>query len=863
MPYMRGDDRDAREIHNRYGDDPRTFVSAARNFLLRRANGPVGTNLSSNDRQELRKGIDDRSYTNDTVGLDGSTNASVDNLSTSVTASEGGKYNSPPTMNVPVAEAESISAILTETEVRAVDRMLHNVLLQERSSHVVSSSSLTSSSTPRPLPPSPAPHAYPPGFCSPQKILPSLVAAITISDSDIQRIRSPVHPKIDSHSQKLTQNSEPILSPPSPGLSPRAPFRENDPSFSPTANGNSQPTKSSTLETTVAEGGKITKGKTGTAAEGAVAEVAESTPHPVPVRREWQPKRVNTRLDQQPGKIMANGVPAAPEGLSFLTLGPRRELVARWMLPLSFLRERTLKKLKGEGGSEDSCEVMPPTEAVAQNITIRDALRSLSVGLFRRGCAENGDTHSIVSKEIVPRSESGTGPSGGGGAYVSSSHGISEYPFEVDSASGCVWGDVPFYTPRTPGNVVPRLYFADEPRITLGTGPCIRVRVNDGDVELTLRFVLSNFKSKKGTANFSSLHSLAAVLEQFSPSTNYAPNRGGHHRNQNQYSHAIYEGACRAAWGCLAEARKVVDYCYSEYTKTRDKLIRQEDVASSRIHAFEDEEKTYDSDKNESVVLNKTPFPSDRNETNKVKSGSESVLPIPNSSVDMKTTNESSDNKKEEDLSFSSTDIEKAKEKLGKIGAEKASNEKKWREMQSAFASILRAAIFNSACHLIIKRDVITKLRCEYELWCPLCESFAPNPFVKKDSDRARKSEGTGASTQTSSPWSSQKFPHHVESHHFQLCRDSRARMQQEFLGFVPNHNKLHTSLNKSNSSSFLDNLSVAMDDLYTEEYATSSWMHQRRERARVNVEQIVSQSDVFPKGTRVVIFGSCANGFG
>ncbi|EJK48321.1 hypothetical protein THAOC_32893, partial [Thalassiosira oceanica] len=109
------------------------------------------------------------------------------------------------------------------------------------------------------------------------------------------------------------------------------------------------------------------------------------------------PRRSQTRCAAQPGRVSANDVPNAAHqdpisyrGPSSLTVRPRSELTAKWALPLPYLRGRMMGKLGGDVPAEE-----------ARGLTIRDALRGLTVGLFRRGCADNGPAASIVSKEIL------------------------------------------------------------------------------------------------------------------------------------------------------------------------------------------------------------------------------------------------------------------------------------------------------------------------------------------------------------------------------------------------------------------------------------------------------------------------------
>jgi hypothetical protein len=134
----------------------------------------------------------------------------------------------------------------------------------------------------------------------------------------------------------------------------------------------------------------------------------------------------------------------------------------------------------------------------------------------------------------------------------------------------------------------------------------------------------------------------------------------------------------------------------------------------------------------------------------------------------------------------------------------------------------------------------------ELELWCPLCESFAPSPF---DSER----------------W---------DESHFKKCVESREKMQLDLLGFIPNSTSLEKVLspnnwNKQNRSmdpvavEVLNRLSASMGELYQREYLVSDRIHKQRELVRSHIESFVARCDAFPVGTRVVVFGSSANGFG
>lgn len=216
--------------------------------------------------------------------------------------------------------------------------------------------------------------------------------------------------------------------------------------------------------------------------------------------RPLKPRRIQTRCKEQPGRLFANDMPAeafSDELDKVIIARPRAELTARWVLPLKYLRTRALQRL----AEQKTTDGAPP-----QSLTVRDALKDLVVGLFRRG-ADCGSQVAIVSKEILASKDDNLRQGG---------RPKEDYFFNVDQQSDSIFGTVPFYAPRTPGNVVFRLYFEEEPHVTLATGPCIRVVPADGDIDSVLRFILSNFKSKI-TNGVSSMNSLAAVIHLFSP----------------------------------------------------------------------------------------------------------------------------------------------------------------------------------------------------------------------------------------------------------------------------------------------------------------------------------------------------------
>jgi len=495
---------------------------------------------------------------------------------------------------------------------------------------------------------------------------------------------------------------------------------------------------------------------------------ANSDP-PKSTRKEYQPKRLWTQLDQQPGKILANDVPNHFMG-NVLDLRPRQELKAQWMLPLGFLRNRAAEK---------DMEVT----------SLRDLLKGLAVGLFRRGCTENGSQASIVSKEVLtPVGES-----------------RSDYPFRLIQ-NDMVVGTVPFYSPRTPGHVVFRLYWHDEPLHTLATGPTLNVRVRENDFEATIRFILSNFKGKKvNPTSLSSLNSLALVLEHFSLTPHMSP----------QSAQQKLDGSGRAVWGCICEARKVVDACASEHQKTIVKLEKMEEGVEElkAIVETEQEEKEQEGGDADAEEADKEP-----------------------------------EEPTEKELEL--------KEKLRALMSGRASCERKWRDSQLAFSSILRAIVTNPMLGMVLRRELITKMKLEYELWCPLCEEFA----VPGEAEGQMWYEPL------------RDMPNTVTAEHFRVCSEARSKMQQRILGFDPNPSTMEQVLYPGRGRNrpmdpgavnVFNQLSSAMGKLYQDVYQTADRILRQRELIRSQTERFVDISECFPPGTKVAVFGSSANGFG
>lgn len=492
-----------------------------------------------------------------------------------------------------------------------------------------------------------------------------------------------------------------------------------------------------------------------------------------PKKESAPPKRVWTHSYEQPGTISVNGVTGSNPYLT-LQFGPKEVLTAYWSLPLNYLIQKDRERSNGDTSSPFKLE---------------EVLRGLTIGLFRRGCLENGSQASIITKEIAG------------------------FEYWHDPATNTIRGKVPFFSPRTPGNVLFRMYWEQDPIYTLAVGPTLRVRVLENDFESSVRSILSNFKSRKANpTSLSSLHSLTAILE--TPLSRR------------------YESAARATWGCIQEARKVIDVCFQEYTKT-----------SAKMAELDEELKDL---KNRSIDYTDTSAAVDKT--------IESVdAPI----TDMETLDKAVDGPESSAMN----------EKMRLLLSGRASCERKWRDSQLAFASILKSVLSNPSMGTLLRRDLVTKLSLEYELWCPLSEEFAVPDMEPGDPPRSWYDSLEKLPTQA------------ITNDDFRSHSLSRGKMQVRTFGFEVNNVSLEDVLyprSKGNNTNKKENiamdhgavnvfnaLSAAMGQYYQDLYVNENKVSKQREQIRLMTLCCVQECGAFPAGTEVAIFGSSANGFG
>lgn len=184
---------------------------------------------------------------------------------------------------------------------------------------------------------------------------------------------------------------------------------------------------------------------------------------------------------------------------------------------------------------------------------------------------------------------------------------------------------------------------------------------------------------------------------------------------------------------------------------------------------------------------------------------------------------------------------------------------------------------------LLLRQDMIQKMRLEYELWCPLCEEFSipsdSGDFLSLAAQTAETDyfEELPPITMWYEPL--KQFPSMLTTDHVRICQESRANMQMKTLNFVPNTRSLYDLLfvrppagaqgtaPKMNPAAVavLNQLSGAMGQVFQECFApeVEQRVNRQKELIRSKLEELVQECDAFPAGTKVCIFGSSANGFG
>lgn len=183
---------------------------------------------------------------------------------------------------------------------------------------------------------------------------------------------------------------------------------------------------------------------------------------------------------------------------------------------------------------------------------------------------------------------------------------------------------------------------------------------------------------------------------------------------------------------------------------------------------------------------------------------------------------------------------------------------------------------------MLLRQDMIQKMRLEYELWCPLCEEFSIIGSNGESANTAvqHASEESDEVLPKVEMWYERlnSFPSLLTTDHVRLCQESRAQLQLKTLSFVPNTKSLREilfvgapqggkgapTMNPA-AVALLNQLSGAMGAIFQEVFTpeVEQRVSSQREMIRSHLEALVQQCESFPPGTKVAIFGSSANGFG
>jgi hypothetical protein len=214
-----------------------------------------------------------------------------------------------------------------------------------------------------------------------------------------------------------------------------------------------------------------------------------------------------------------------------------------------------------------------------------------------------------------------------------------------------------------------------------------------------LRFILSNLKGKKvNPTSLSSLHALALVMEQVQVG-GAAPNHQNHQQQQPPpQQQPFLESAGRALWGCICEARKVVDACALEHEKTNHRLAALE----QEVEALKEEITTTAKTRAESEDIAKAVavaavIDDDEDGDDPLDDLAAAIADDFLDSADTEPkhhrhnhTQAGGEDDDEDDPIASATAI--LRDKTRTLLSGRASSERKWRDSQLAFASILKVS---------------------------------------------------------------------------------------------------------------------------------------------------------------------------
>ena len=462
-------------------------------------------------------------------------------------------------------------------------------------------------------------------------------------------------------------------------------------------------------------------------------------------KMEWKPKRITKN---QTGQVVIRPPSGGGRSSSSLAFRPKEELSVTWALPVKVIRDRP--NFKGD---------------IAD---IQDCLKTLNLGLFRRGVGTN--QNAIITKDVL------------------------SFNVTLEVATMTYKGLVRYYAPRSPGTFVFRLFFdtAQESVYQLGTSQTMSVEVQGRDLEPNLRFILSQLKTKK--TSMAALHQLSEVFAALLPSQHNSGSQGG--RNGGNGGG---DGSGRAAWGCICESRKVLDAAERdndekdvEWKSTAAKGAEEGEVEAGGVDGANNEEEEAAGVEEEGAEVDE--------EGEGEEAGKQA----------------SSKGAKRDDDLFDKREKENRMERKKLI-------ERKYRDTQVAVAAVLEAASNNRAVVALFRQDQLDAIRKPLSSWCMLSETFAP------------KTDGGGGV----------------------MAPMSLALHQLAVLGFEAKNVPV-LQLSKQ----VLDALSTSAIAVFKSSAPAQAFFDERAQ-VKSRLEQVVRSCSALPEGTRILVFGSSANGFG
>ena len=378
-------------------------------------------------------------------------------------------------------------------------------------------------------------------------------------------------------------------------------------------------------------------------------------------------------------------------------------------------------------------------------------------------------------------------------------------------------GSVRYYAPRSPGTFVFRLFFdtSAESVYQLGTSQTMTVEVQGRDLEPNLRFILSQLKTKK--TSMAALHQLGEVFKALLPTGQQHGGGGGGGRNNqqggggnNNNNQADFSG--KAAWWCICESKKVLEQA------ERDNDEKDEEWNKATAEGGRDGER----DAEVAGAAGGAGAARDADGNDDEDGGPGAGLEEEGGEVDDDGNGDEVGKLSSAGKADRGDDLLDKKERENRMERKKLI-ERKFRDTQVAVAAVLEAASNNKAVVALFRQDQLDAIRKPLASWCALSETFAPRVDV-----------GGGVTASL-----------------------SLAAHQRGALGFEAKNNPVALL-----SKPVMDSLSASALAIFKSSAPAQAFFDERAQ-VKARLEQIVKSCSALPDGTKLLVFGSSANGFG